>query len=195
MVSKRVCGLWDGVYHIVWSLSVGKEQLHRRTPGSLHQLEACKCWGSRRNPGTQKGQGHQRSCREVLLLLGTETGQLRPCSKLLAITEPLTPCSEKTQNQGLLPGFGRCGWRWALYSLNSPEGRRVLCPRACLFSSHLMAVGLIGYVTSPKYYPSLSLFKMDITISASAVSLLTVPCRDAAVCAALFPTLSLYLPQ
>lgn len=102
--SRRVCGLRDGVYHIVWSLSLGKEQLHRRTPGSLHRLEACKCSGSHHNPGTERGQGCQCSCWEALLLLGTETGQLRPCSKCSDITEPLTPCPGKTRNKGHLPG-------------------------------------------------------------------------------------------
>lgn len=188
MVSKSVCELWDGVYHIAWSLSAGKEQLRRRTPGSLRRLEACKCSGSRRNPGTQRGQGYQQSCRGALLLLGTETRQLRPCSKLSAIIAPLTPYPEKAQNKGHLPGSGRCVWRWDLYSLHSPEGRRIECPRARLFPSHFMAVGLVRYVTSPKYHPSLSLFKMNITISASAVSLWNnSPQRCCCMCRSLRP--------
>lgn len=95
-------GLWaeDGIYHIIWSLSLGKEQLHRQTPGCLHQLEACKCSGNHHNPGTETGQECQCSCWEALLLL--ETRQLRPC---LAISEPLTPCPGKPHNKGHLPGY------------------------------------------------------------------------------------------
>jgi len=60
---------------------------------------------------------------------------------------------------------------------------RVVCPRACLFLTHYMAVGLLGYTTSPKYHLSMSLFKKDIIILVSAVSLLTIS-RGDTVCAA-----------
>lgn len=75
--------------------------------------------------------------------------------------------------------------------MHSPEGRRVVCPRSGLSPPPIMAAVLIRYVTSRKHYPNLSLFEMGITISVSAVRLLTIPCRDTAVCAAPF---ALYLP-
>lgn len=123
---QGVCGLRNGIYHIVWSLSLGKEQLHRWTPGCLHQLEACRCWGNHHNPGTETGQGNQWSCWEALLLLGTETGQLRPCSTCLAIKEPLTPCSGETQTKRhLLKAGGLCAQELAffisLYSCSSNQ--------------------------------------------------------------------------
>lgn len=91
----------------------------------------------------------------------------------------------------LFPSWKHVSAQVAAVVLEHKQGRDISSQESevrravCFFSTHVLTVDLLRYITSPKRPLSISLFKVDITILVSAISLLIIPCRDAAVCAAL----------